>query len=74
MTRLFDAHIIASEETFRQVGDLVRYRELGTPRLKGIKHRQALYEILGYRDAEPAPFDPPLPSRGEEPTWNDRRS
>ncbi len=74
MTRLFDAHIIASEETFRQVGDLVRYRELGTSRLKGIKHRQALYEILGYRDAEPVPFDPPLPSRGEEPTWNDRRS
>jgi adenylate cyclase len=50
MTRLFDAHIIAAEETFRQVDGLVQYRELGTPRLKGIKHRQTLYEILGYRE------------------------
>lgn len=58
MTRLFDAHIIAGEETFRQVNGLVRYRELGTPRLKGIKHRQALYEILGYREPVPATFDP----------------
>ena len=54
MTRLFDAHIIAAEETFRQVDGLVQYRELGTPRLKGIKHRQALYEILGYRVPVPA--------------------
>jgi adenylate cyclase len=54
MTRLFDAHIIAAEETFRQVDGLVQYRELGTPRLKGIKHRQALYEILGYRAPVPA--------------------
>jgi class 3 adenylate cyclase len=54
MTRLFDAHIIAAEETFRQVDGLVQYRELGTPRLKGIKHRQALYEILGYREPVPA--------------------
>jgi class 3 adenylate cyclase len=53
MTRLFDAHIIAAEETFRQVDGLVRYRELGTPRLKGIKHRQTLYEILGYREPVP---------------------
>jgi class 3 adenylate cyclase len=30
MTRLFDAHIIAGEETFRHVDGLVRYRELGT--------------------------------------------
>jgi adenylate cyclase len=58
MTRLFDAHIIASEETFRQVGGLVRYRELGTPRLKGIKHRRALYEILGYREPVPTALDP----------------
>jgi class 3 adenylate cyclase len=54
MTRLFDAHIIAAEETFKQVDGLVQYRELGTPRLKGIKHRQALYEILGYREPVPA--------------------
>jgi class 3 adenylate cyclase len=54
MTRLFDAHIIAAEETFKQVDGLVQYRELGTPRLKGINHRQALYEILGYREPVPA--------------------
>jgi class 3 adenylate cyclase len=50
MTRLFGAHIIAGEETFAQVGDRVLYRELGTPRLKGIKDRTALYEILGRKD------------------------
>jgi adenylate cyclase len=50
MTRLFDAHIIASEGTFRDVKDLVRYRELGTPRLKGLKDREALYEILGLKE------------------------
>jgi len=53
MTRLFDAHIIAAEGTFREVSDLVRYRELGTPKLKGIKDRETLYEILGLH--EPAP-------------------
>jgi class 3 adenylate cyclase len=47
MTRLFEAHIIAGEETFAQVRGRVQYRELGTPRLKGIKHRAALYEIVG---------------------------
>ena len=47
MTRLFGAHIIAGEETFHQVRDRVRYRELGTPRLKGIRQRATLYEILG---------------------------
>jgi class 3 adenylate cyclase len=47
MTRLYDAHIIASEETFTQVSDRVGYRELGTPKLKGIKDRTALYQILG---------------------------
>jgi adenylate cyclase len=46
MTRLFGAHIITGEETFAQVSDRVRYRELGTPHLKGIKHRTALYEIV----------------------------
>jgi class 3 adenylate cyclase len=51
MTRLYDAHIIASEETFGHVSDRVRYRELGTPRLKGIKARTALYEILGRKEA-----------------------
>lgn len=50
MTRLFDAHIIAAERTFREVKELVRYRELGTPRLKGLKDRQTLYEILALRD------------------------
>jgi class 3 adenylate cyclase/FixJ family two-component response regulator len=55
MTRLFDAHIIVGEETFRQVMNVVRYRELGTPRLKGIRQRQTLYEILGLRDPAIAP-------------------
>lgn len=50
MTRLFDAHIIAAEGTFRDVHQLVRYRELGTPKLKGLKDRQTLYEILGLRE------------------------
>jgi class 3 adenylate cyclase len=50
MTRLFDAHIIVGEETFRQVGDVVQYRELGTPRLKGIRQRQTLYEVHGLRE------------------------
>jgi class 3 adenylate cyclase/FixJ family two-component response regulator len=47
MTRLFRAHIIAGEETFRQVTHPVRARELGSPKLKGIAHRSTLYEILG---------------------------
>jgi adenylate cyclase len=47
MTRLFGAHIIAGEETFVRVRDRVRFRELGSPRLKGIKDRTLLYEILG---------------------------
>ena len=47
MTRLFGAHIIASEETFRQVTEPIRSRELGSPKLKGIAHRSTLYEILG---------------------------
>jgi class 3 adenylate cyclase len=50
MTRLFGAHIIAAERTFRAVRELVRYRELGTPKLKGLKSRQTLYEILGLRE------------------------
>jgi class 3 adenylate cyclase len=45
MTRLFGVHIIVAEETFREVCDRVRYRELGTPRLKGIRERTPLYEI-----------------------------
>lgn len=52
MTRLFDAHIIVEEETFREVGDVVQWRELGRPRLKGIRHRQRLYEVCGF--VEPA--------------------
>ena len=54
MTRLFDAHIITGEETFDQVSSRVRYRELGTPRLKGLKTRLALYEILGRKETAPA--------------------
>jgi adenylate cyclase len=50
MTRLFDAHIIVGEETFRQVMSAVQYRELGTPRLKGIRQRQTLYEVLALRE------------------------
>jgi adenylate cyclase len=50
MTRLFDAHIIAAEPTFREVSEDVLYRELGTPKLKGLKDRQPLYEITGLRD------------------------
>jgi adenylate cyclase len=51
MTRLFDVHIIAADSTFRAVADHVRHRGLGTPKLKGIKGRQPLYEIQGLRDA-----------------------
>jgi class 3 adenylate cyclase len=47
MTRLFGAHIITDEATFCRVDGRVRHRELGTPRLKGIRDRQVLYEILG---------------------------
>ena len=50
MTRLFGAHIMAAERTFREVSELVRYRELGTPKLKGLKDRRTLYEILGLRE------------------------
>jgi adenylate cyclase len=50
MTRLFDVHIIAADTTFREVADHVRHRGLGTPKLKGIKGRQPLYEILGFRN------------------------
>jgi class 3 adenylate cyclase len=53
MTRLYDAHIIAGEETFKQVSDRVRYRELGRPKLKGIKVRTALYEIVGRKETAP---------------------
>ena len=58
MTRLFGAHIIAGEETFRQVKDSVSYRELGTPRLKGLKARTVLYEILGRKTAVAAASAP----------------
>ncbi|MGH7389277.1 MAG: adenylate/guanylate cyclase domain-containing protein [Candidatus Rokuibacteriota bacterium] len=50
MTRLFGAHIIADQTTFGRVREVVRHRELGTPRLKGLKDRQTLYEILGVKD------------------------
>jgi class 3 adenylate cyclase/FixJ family two-component response regulator len=47
MTRLFGVRIIASEETFHHVSDRVLSRELGRPKLKGLAHRAALYEIQG---------------------------
>ena len=50
MTRLFDAHIIVGEETFHQVDHFVHGRELGRPRLKGVRQRQMLYEICGLRE------------------------
>jgi adenylate cyclase len=50
MTRLFDAHIICAESTFRDVEPLVRHRELGSPKLKGLKDRETLFEILGLRE------------------------
>ncbi len=50
MTRLFDAHIIVGEETFHQVNHFVDARELGRPRLKGIRHRETLYEVSGLRE------------------------
>ena len=50
LTRLFDAHIICAESTFRDVEPLVRHRELGSPKLKGLKDRETLYEILGLRE------------------------
>ena len=50
MTRLFDAHIIVGEETFHQVDHFVHGRELGRPRLKGIRQRQMLYEVCGLRE------------------------
>jgi class 3 adenylate cyclase len=56
MTRLFDAHIIAAEGTFGHVRDRVRYRELGSPKLKGLKERETLYEILGPREDSAAPL------------------
>jgi adenylate cyclase len=46
MTRLFDAHIIAADSTFRELNGLVSYRELGSPKLKGLKDRETLYEIV----------------------------
>jgi class 3 adenylate cyclase len=50
MTRLFDAHIIVGEDTFREVRDVVQCRELGRLRLKGIRPRQTLYEVCGVRE------------------------
>ena len=50
MTRLFEAHIIAAESTFRDVEAVVRHRELGSPKLKGLKDRETLYEIVGLRE------------------------
>jgi class 3 adenylate cyclase len=54
MTRLFGAHIIVDDDTFRRVADRVHHRELGTPRLKGIKQRRTLHEVLGHRAGPPA--------------------
>jgi class 3 adenylate cyclase len=65
MTRLFDAHIIAAEATFREVRHQVCHRELGTPKLRGIKGRHPLYEIIALRDgvaATCASSDPGRPA------------
>jgi class 3 adenylate cyclase len=59
MTRLFGVHIIASEETFRQVSDPVRSRELGSPKLKGLAHRSTLYEIYVEGGLDGPPRDSP---------------
>jgi adenylate cyclase len=59
MTRLFEAHIIAAEGTFRDVQGIVRHRELGSPKLKGLKERETLYEILGLRDGAAAAWGSP---------------
>lgn len=64
MTRLFGAHVIADEETFRRLDGAVTYRELGTPRLKGLKHRQVLYEILAGSGPSPSARDT------RDPAWN----
>jgi class 3 adenylate cyclase/FixJ family two-component response regulator len=53
MTRSFDAHIIVGEETLRQVDGVVEHRALGRSRLKGIRQRQALYEVVGLRPPAP---------------------
>jgi adenylate cyclase len=50
MTRLFDAHIIAADSTFREVRAFVGHRELGSPKLKGLKDRETLHEITGLRE------------------------
>ena len=50
MTRLFDAHIIVADSTFREVSGIVGHRELGSPKLKGLKDRETLYEILELRE------------------------
>lgn len=62
MTRLFGAHVIADEETFRRLDGGVTYRELGTPRLKGLKQRQVLYEVVAAPGAADA-------SSARNPAW-----
>jgi len=57
MTRLFEAHIIAADSTFREVSGLVAHRELGSPKLKGLKDRETLYEIVGLREPAGAVAD-----------------
>jgi class 3 adenylate cyclase len=59
MTRLFDAHIICAESTFRDVETAVRHRELGSPKLKGLKDRETLYEIVGLREPASTAAAPP---------------
>jgi adenylate cyclase len=53
MTRLFDAHIIAADSTIREESGLDCHRELGSPKLKGLKDRETLYEILSLREPVP---------------------
>ena len=46
MTRLFDAHIIAARRPSREVGAASGTASWERPKLKGIKERATLYEIL----------------------------
>jgi class 3 adenylate cyclase len=68
MTRLFGVHVIADEETVRRLDGAVAHRALGTPRLKGLKERQVLHEVL----TGPAPTA--VGARAGDPAWTSRPS
>jgi adenylate cyclase len=68
MTRLFGVHVIADEDTVRRLDGAVAHRALGTPRLKGLKQRQVLYEVL----TGPAPAAEARAAG--DPAWTSRPS